>query len=185
MPFYEDVRILPSGKTHRYSGAPDTFYRFGDGSVIRAHIALVWCSECKDVTEGEVIESLEELDALIEEFGNPDSERYRSLKEIFKWTEVSAETMRNHQESVRLRRNWRVLRESAPKCLRCGKTGVQVLPRHKEVEVEGNRIIISVTTHWSGYWDDRYLSAEGEWLKPDPRIEEKELQAKKWWQFWR
>jgi len=84
MPFYRNVHILPSGKTHTLRGAPDTFYLFEEGLVTPVNVALVWCSDCQDVTEGEIIESLEELDALIEEYGNPDSERYRSLKEVYK-----------------------------------------------------------------------------------------------------
>ncbi|MCW3099775.1 MAG: hypothetical protein JWL77_5393 [Chthonomonadaceae bacterium] len=184
MPFFRDVHILPSGKTHQFSGAPSTFYWFEDGLVTPVHTALVWCRDCQDVTEGEVIETLEELDALIEEYGNPDSARYRSLKESFKWTEVSSETMRSHQESARHRRRWRVLRQSPPKCLQCGKTDILVLPWHEKVEVEGNTIYISVTTHWSGDWIDRYLNTEGEWL-PEPDAEENECHTKKWWQFWR
>ena len=149
------------------------------------NVALVWCSDCQDVTEGEVIESLEELDALIEEYGNPDSERYRSLKEVYKWTKVDVETMRDDQERARHRRRWRVLRQSAPKCLKCGKTNIQVLPWHKKVEIEGNTISISVYTHWSGDWINRYLNTEGDWLKAVQNEEENEPQTKKWWHFWK
>jgi len=175
MPAANDIHIRPSGKTRRDFDPPNIYYRFEDGLVMRAITAFVWCSDCQDVTKGEVLEVLEELDALID--------RYSRMLQQSRLPELR---LRDLLSQTIQKRRWIQDRVSAPKCLQCGSTVIQVIPLFKEVEVEGNAILICSSVIWSGDWGERrYLSPEGDWLKPDPSEDDNESQAKKWWQFWR
>lgn len=193
-----EIYILPSGNRRTYPWGDIYWYRLEKGLITEAHTVPVWCRNCQDVTMGEVIETLEDLDTLIAaltyDHNYPNAYRdlhlcpqlkaiyiiYDGLREV-----NSATEMMNLHEKATLRRRWRYLRVSPPKCLRCGKTDIQGIPLDEETEVEGNRIRISLELY-SGWGTGGYLTSEGEWMKSDREepVKEEEHPAKKWWQFW-
>ena len=130
MPGLYEIRFLPDGPVTRFAGSRGNYYEFADGSRLDLHTTPVWCRRCGQVTHGEKIETLEQIDREIADLQDPGTYAHQM------WTEgVVNETLgggderrQSYIEEVRKRRWWRAGRSSPPKCIRCGSADIFVFP---------------------------------------------------------
>ncbi len=169
MPALYELRNLPQGTSKTLVGSRGNYYEFEDGSRIDVHSAPVWCRRCGDFVDGEVIESLEEIDQQLADLENPKTELYA-------WTRNtgpgSKGTFRRlWVAKTQERRRWRARRVSPPRCLLCGSTDIVSLPC--DVEVPDPRgtgvVVLTVTGHCSTWFNEWFFSPEGERIPRDTK----------------
>lgn len=62
-----EVIFLDTGKVETYYTADGDRYVLADGSIRSVYTDIVWCNCCNEVTQGEWVEPLENLDAALAE----------------------------------------------------------------------------------------------------------------------
>jgi hypothetical protein len=68
MPGLHEVTFLPSGEVRQLAGSRGNYYLLEDGFLLEVRTTPAWCRQCRDFTEGEHLEPLDELDqAWVEE----------------------------------------------------------------------------------------------------------------------
>jgi hypothetical protein len=77
MPSLYEIRHLPDGTTEEFPGSRGNYYELEDGLHIDVRSRPVWCRRCGEFTEGESIESLDEIDRQLADLVDPRSELYR------------------------------------------------------------------------------------------------------------
>jgi transcription elongation factor Elf1 len=92
------------GRVYEVTTSDLRYYVLPDGRQATCRIHPVWCGTCGLITEGEVVESLEEMRKAA---GDPASEGARIIADRFAWRER---------------------RQSPPRCLRCGSTEIVDVP---------------------------------------------------------
>ena len=130
MPATYEIKFGPKGPTKEFEGSTGNYYEFEDGSHMYMNTTPVWCHGCGQITHGERIESLEEIDKKLADLNNPTSVLYRMtakglLNEI---TGGGDRLLQERLQKTKQRRTWRERRISPPKCIRCGSTDILVLP---------------------------------------------------------
>jgi hypothetical protein len=129
----------------------------------------VWCRKCKDFTDGEVIESLEEIGQQIADLRDPTSELFRLYQDS---ASGSIGVVGIHLiTELEKRRHWRESRKSPPKCLGCGSTGIIPLPDEQQmVNPTGSGWIeVTVTGLSSTLFMNRYYTPEGDRIPRDTK----------------
>jgi hypothetical protein len=169
MPALFEIRHLPQGTTLEFVGSRGNYYEFEDGSRIDVRSSPVWCRRCGDYTDGESIESLDEIDRQLADLVDPQSELYR----ITHWA-LSGPNGRFRRHWIDLtnqRRRWRERRVSPPRCLLCGSTDLVSLP--ERVEIPNPRgsgtVVLSATGHCSTSFNEWFFTCEGERIPRDTR----------------
>jgi hypothetical protein len=84
----------------------------------------VWCRHCHRVTDGERIDSIEEIDQSLADLSDPNSRVRRQFANV----PFSDDFLQSMREDALRRRLWRETRSAPPKCLRCGSAAIFVVP---------------------------------------------------------
>jgi hypothetical protein len=162
MPALYEIRYLPGGSTEEHCGSRGNYYEFDDGSRIELWSRPVWCRRCGHYTDGESIESLDEIDRHLADLEDPQSDLFRFTQESE--SEPGGGFRRHWIELTKQRRRWRERRVSPPRCLLCGSTDLVLLP--EGVEVPNPRgvgtVVLSVIGHCSTSFNDWFFTPEGE-----------------------
>ena len=105
------------------------YYEFPDGCLIDLETHLAWCANCRTFTDGELIQSPDEIRQQIADLQNPESAAYKFAE----WNEQQIEMATgksdaNYRESritqLASRLKWRLQRIAPPKCIQCGSTDI-------------------------------------------------------------
>jgi hypothetical protein len=175
MPGFYEITFLPEGKVQRFAGSRGNYYEFEDGSHLDIHTAPVWCHHCGDITHGEQIKALEEIDKELADLDDPNSELYRftmmsllpeldaiSPRESFRLERI---------EETRKRRQWNERRSSPPKCIHCGSTNITLLPMEQPILIPPGPI--SVVVRFAGMcstdFNEWFFTPEGDRIPRDTK----------------
>jgi hypothetical protein len=148
------------------------YYILPSGAAIRLYEQPAWCRGCREFVRAEHLSALEDIDAGIAKYRGKAAETRRrlggwmyrlglkssrqSLHELSVWEEAVVEEQ--------MRREWRLKRQSPPRCLECGSTALDLPPDDGEYpHPSGNgRVQVAITSHVSLAADaNEYYSAEG------------------------
>jgi hypothetical protein len=169
MPAFYEIRYLLQGTTEEFPGSRGNYYELEDGSHIDVRSRPVWCRRCGDFTDGESIESLDEIDRQLADLVDPRSELYRLAQRSL--IRPRGRFRRHWIELTKQRRQWREQRLSPPRCLLCGSTDLVSLP--EGVEVPNPRgagtVVLSVIGHCSTWFNEWFFTPEGERIPRDTR----------------
>ena len=122
-PIYE-VKFFPDGRVANFAGSHRNVYALAQGFTLSMITMPVWCRCCGQVSNGERIESLTEIDQLLADLCDPDSTVCRRFAPFA----ARDEFIHNIREEALLRRRWRETRSAPPKCISCGSTAIFVVP---------------------------------------------------------
>jgi hypothetical protein len=185
MPGYYTITYVESGRTSEYAGTRGNYYEFDDGSTIGVKSRPVWCKVCKAVTDGEWIESVEELKQEIEDLTNPDSwlfqfhEQSEEIGQLPGRPPIRFGFRENALKIARERLTWRTQRRSPPKCLTCGSENIFHPDADDNVFVDGLLVVrIESCGMCSTEFRNWFFTPEGQriprgtkptyWAIPDP-----------------
>lgn len=130
MPAMYEFRFLPEGRVQRFAGSRGNYYEFPDGSRIDVQTTPAWCRRCGKLSDGESIESLEQIDRELADLHDPCSELHRVTARgaLHQLLGGGDEFLRKMIEHKRKRRLWREGRVSPPRCIACGTTDIFIFP---------------------------------------------------------
>jgi len=106
---------------HPFPSSRDNFYVFATGRRISLVYTPVWCRTCREITPGERLRTISEIDKLIREYEQWDPSTQRD----------------RHLDDFAFQRQWMIARQSPPRCLRCFSPDVYVLPVGQKVPHPG------------------------------------------------
>jgi hypothetical protein len=124
MPTIYEVQFFPEGRVANFAGSHRNVYALAPGVRLSMRTTPVWCRECHGVSNGERIDSLEEIDRLLADLSDPNSKAYR----LFADSVDRDGFLQGMRQDALHRRRWRETRSAPPKCIRCGSTAVFVVP---------------------------------------------------------
>jgi len=151
-----ELEFLPKGQVEPFAGTDGNFYRLADGRSIPVLSNPIWCRQCSEVTHGEELEPVEEIEKKIINLE-------RLAAEIRAEIDPSADGEQQERiAELKLRRNWLWARRSPPRCLRCGSTNFLRLEHEKPVEIGRGIVTLTVV----GFCDPKFrygnFTPEGE-----------------------
>ena len=173
MPGLYEIRWLPDGRTERFAGSRGNYYEFEDGSHLNMETTPVWCRQCGEVTHGEEIESLSEIDKKLADLHNPDSELFqftqRSLlpeldelmpKDKFR-LDMIAKAKKRHW--------WREHRRADPKCIVCGSMDIHIYPVNQQIPNPAGpgTVEVSIVGMCSTTFNEWFFTPEGDRIARD------------------
>lgn len=130
MPGYYELKFPDASLNSKYAGMRGNYYELPDGSLVALKSTPCWCKDCNQVTDGEWIESVEELERRLQDLQDPQSERFQFHDEgqqiiqniIPEFEGIGLREKALERSSERLR--WRRLRKALPKCIVCGSSSI-------------------------------------------------------------
>lgn len=102
-------------------------YILDDGSRLGVAQEDYFCRACNRFVAGERIESVAELEFLLEQIENNPESRHRKFAEYIG-------DLPKQISDLQARINWRKKRQSPPKCLHCGSTDILPVPEDEEFD---------------------------------------------------
>ena len=147
--------VLPSGATLSLSEQP------------------AWCQRCRKFVRAEYLSSLEEIDAEVTKYQEKVADSRKLLAGLPKSTKSKDRQHVLHELSIwedaivnlANRRQWRISRQSPPKCLECRSTELDLPPSGvDEYPHPGGkgRVRVEIISHVSLFLDEKeYYSPEG------------------------
>jgi hypothetical protein len=166
-----DITNLDDGSREEILLLSIGYYVLPSGATIRLYEQPAWCRDCGKFVRAEHLSALEDIDAQLAKYRKKAAEvrvqlagwlyrlglksRRQLLHELSAWEEAV--------EEEKTRREWRVRRQSAPRCLACGSTALDVPGDGEYPHPSGRgRVKVSITSHYSLAVDeDEYYTAEG------------------------
>ncbi len=141
---YFRINFLTQGNTQEYPESSGNFYRLNDGREIPLSRHPVWCDACGEVTDGERIEPIDEIEAGIQKYERLAVEirREMALPPTPSPNAPGERAALSEIAKLQFRASWRRERKSPPRCLRCGSTQIIKL---SEVPIETRVGKISMT----------------------------------------
>jgi hypothetical protein len=124
------IRWLPDGPTEEFAGSRGNYYEFAEADRLDLLSTPVWCHRCAQITHGEDLSTIEEIDKEIRDLTDPESELCRMTRHglVEELCGKGDEFLRDRLAETRRRRRWREARKAPPKCILCGSTEIIVLP---------------------------------------------------------
>jgi hypothetical protein len=171
MPAVYEIKFLPGGEILEFYGSRGDYYELADGTHVDVRSQPVWCRRCGKFTDGEEIELLEEIDQQIADIQDPTSELYRMTKDTFPTADGRPRFRPHFTDLLRQRRRWLSGRESPPKCLECGSTGIVVFRESERAEnpCGPGWVEITVTGLCSTSFNNRFYTPEGDRIPRDTK----------------
>jgi hypothetical protein len=169
MPALYRLLSLPAATAEELCGSRGNYYELEDGSHIDLRSRPVWCRKCRCYTDGESIESLDEIDRQLSDLNDPGSEMYRLTQDSLSGPRGR---FRLHWvELTRHRRRWRERRVSPPRCLLCGATDIVVLREDEEIPnpCGPGTVLLTVIGQCSTSFNEWYFTPEGERIPRDTK----------------
>lgn len=170
MPALYRLTFLPDGSTRDFCGSRGNYYRLTDGSEIELRSWPVWCVRCGDVTHGERLESVEEIDRKIARLERLADEIRREMSRPPP-PAPGARGDRFEREQIgqlRQRRAWRERRRTPPRCLVCGSTGIVSLEGGRAVHAGRGTVVCQIVGMCSTSDNMWYFTSEGERIVDGP-----------------
>lgn len=136
-------------------------YVLDDGSRTGVAQADYFCPACHRFVAGESLETVEELESLLDQIDNNPESRHR------KFAEYIGDIPKKISD-LQARINWRKKRQSPPKCLHCGSIDIVPVPDDEEFDhpVTGLRMKIAGQGFAStDQWQATY-TPEGDRIEP-------------------
>ena len=129
MPVFYEIRWLLEGRTQKFAGSRGNYYEFTGSDRLDLHSVPAWCHRCSNITHGEDLSTVEEIDKQIRDFDDPASDLYRLAQNtLLSELGHGDEFRRERIAELQRRKHWRQARRSPPKCIRCGTTEIVLLP---------------------------------------------------------
>src|ERR1043166_7100045 len=149
------------------------YYVLPGGVTIRAFEQPPWCRDCSKFVRAEHLSDVEDIDAQVAKYSGKAADvrmqlaawlfrlglglrsRQHLLHELSVWEEAVAEEL--------VRREWRLTRQSAPRCLSCGSTALDLPSDGDFPHPSGNgRVRVEITSHLSLATDEnKYYTSDG------------------------
>ena len=161
MAYFETWQINEAELRSVYFHVSHTHYELPDGSLLSVHQDSGWCYECQDVVAVEKLQSLKEIAKWIQQLEDGISPIIQVL---------SSHGIEILKEELPRRREWRIARTSAARCLNCGATDFFRLADDSQIKskvcwtepVNGLRFMQTARGHASmGSETAKRLTAEG------------------------
>jgi hypothetical protein len=169
------ITFLPGGPAREFAGMRGNYYEVPDGTRVDLRAEPVWCNRCGDVTHGEEIEPLADLDKQIADLSDPSSDGYRSIMRptdpLLDGVLPRDDFRRSRLGTLTLRRRWRELRVSPPKCILCGSAQIVRLPLGKPVPIPGTdrTVVVNVRGMCSTSFNEWFFTVEGDRIPRDTK----------------
>ena len=162
MPAVYQIKFLPGGETQGFYGSRGDHYELANGTHIDLRSSPVWCRQFHEFTDGESVETLEEIVRQIADLRDPTSELFRFFKDS-STNSIGVDGIHFISE-LEKRRRWRESRQSPSKCLGCGSLEIVLLPHGQKVTnpTGPGWIEITVTGLCSTPFMNRYYTKEGD-----------------------
>jgi hypothetical protein len=177
MPSYLKITFMPEGKIVDWCVNDDCFYAM-DGYQIQISTWPVWCNQCREFTDGEIIHSLEELTACAARLESGELAREHEQRTAWSTQQYAADAGNVDEKRVRAKRRrekselrmarreieWRTQRRSPPRCLGCGTTDIVDFRHDEEVPspCSDGTVRIEYAGHCRSMNPKAYYTAEGE-----------------------
>jgi hypothetical protein len=116
MAWFTEFRVDDETEPHMICFFLTLNYRLPDKSMLWIEQEAVWCGGCRSFGSAEVIPSIEELNARIQELQTPT----QKLLFIYRTQEAITGAI----DELRTRLRWRATRNSVGRCLACGSTAI-------------------------------------------------------------
>ena len=129
MPANFKLTYLATGHTEETWLSRGIYYEFPDCSTINVNTHIAWCGTCREFTDGELIRSPDEIRKQIADLRNPESTTYKFAE----WNDQQMKAATGKSDSnyratriaeMESRLEWRLERNSPPKCIVCGTTDI-------------------------------------------------------------
>jgi ferredoxin len=173
MPAFYTITYFPDGVTKKFAGSRGNYYELSPGVTINVHAEPVWCYDCAGISEGERIESTEEIERRILDLQDDNSELGRMLlapiiPELMPGFAAKFRDERLAAERQRL--EWRRHRVSPPKCIVCGSTRLLALPDGQPVAHPSGTgsIVVRCVGMCSTGWNEWFFTPEGDRIPGHP-----------------
>ena len=141
MPATFEITYLRDGRTEETWLTRGLYYELENGQNLDVNTHIAWCSECKLFTDGELIQTPDEICNQIAELRDPSS----AARKFADWNAeqiriATGRAARNYNAdritTLETRLKWSILRKSPPKCILCGKTDITFPLTMHETEAE-------------------------------------------------
>jgi hypothetical protein len=148
------------------------YYILPSGAAIRLFEQPAWCRDCGKFVRAEHLSALEAIEAQIAKYQGKAAESRRQLAGWMYRFRLKSGRQLLHELSVyeeavaeeKTRREWRLKRQSLPRCLHCGSTALDLPPGDEEYpHPAGNgRVRVAITSHMTlAAEENECYSAEG------------------------
>lgn len=170
MPAFYRLTFLPEGRTEDFAGSCGNFYQLNDGNEIELKSRPVWCDQCRKVTHGEQIESVEQLDKEIAGLERLAADiRLEMTRPPLPTFDAPGDRIQREQiAKLQLRRKWRRTRGSPPRCIPCGSS--QIVPLEYDRPVRGGcgLVLLGFVGFCDNDWHISYFTPEGQRIEVSP-----------------
>lgn len=179
MPSFYRITFDPAGRTEDFYATSGSYYQWADGTRLDVNTAPTWCGRCGAIREGEVVETVADIDRRIADLHDPTSIYYQFVQAADlshlrapvtrSAPGTSAPDLSDAIHRARHRRHWRAARVSPPKCLACGTTEIVHLDRQPVPHPSGTG---TIAARHMGFWSGRYsrlvFTPEGDRINTSP-----------------
>lgn len=175
MPGYYKVKYSNGSADSEYAGMRGNYYELPDGSHVEVTSCPCWCLNCGTVTDGEWIETIEELEQHLVDLNNSNSGAYQfhekseGIAQIPGMPRQRIGFRENAIEKTIERLRWRQMRTAPPKCILCGSTAIH-FPHDDDgrVEIDG-RIVVWIQPEGmcSTLFNEWYFTVDGDRIPRD------------------
>lgn len=175
MPGLYEIKYPGDMPVAEYAGMRGNYYEMPDESHIDLSSRPCWCSGCNTVTDGEWIETLQELESELNALHDPTSKRYQfheSMEEISQIPGRPFQRIGFRESAIKRtheRIKWRQLRTAPSKCIICGSTDIHFpCDADGRVEVDG-RIVVWILPigMCSTLFNEWYFTVDGDRIQRD------------------
>jgi len=119
------ITRLASKKVGYLIGAAGCSYLLPDGTYLRLHSGPAWCRQCRRFANAESMPTVEHLESTIAQLSDPVECAKLFPAPLGPYDPVIiAEMIERQRKCI----EWRRIRSSPPRCLRCGSTDITPLP---------------------------------------------------------
>jgi hypothetical protein len=201
MPGFYDVKYTDGSPDAEYAGMLGNYYELPDGSHVDLSSCPCWCVNCNTVTDGEWIETPQELEKHLNDLHDPNSEFYQFHEKSEEIAQIPGHPHKRigFRESAinktRERIRWRNLRTAPPKCLICGSTVIYYpCDDDGRVEIDGKTVVwILPKGMCSTLFNEWYFTVDGDriprdtqpkyWGIPEESTEPGDAPKRRWFRF--
>src|ERR1051325_6090971 len=111
------------GRSEQFWAPRDYYYVNGPDELLRMNTIPAWCRNCDNITISESLQTPNEIELEIKEYEDPNSS---SVQRNF--AKLPAEDLEHWLARLKRDLAHSLQRKTPPRCLTCGKPGVQYLP---------------------------------------------------------
>ena len=173
MPGLYEIRWLPEGRTEKFAGSRGNYYEFSESDRLDLHSEPVWCHRCGQITHGEELSTVDDIDKQIHDLNDPSSALYRMTRHgvLDELLGKGKEFLRERIAELQRRRRWRAERKSPAKCIHCGTTQIVALPAGLPVPNPGGhgQIQVDCVGMCSTSFNEWFFTPEGDRIPRDTR----------------